>query len=279
MDRRIEDYDGQMARAELLKIGKYANKLFDMIHEEDELEAWVQSKLAVVAAYMGDIKHYLDYEINKAGQSMERDELDEELETYKKGGKTEAMWKVKPSTIADDMDEARQVVGDQEWKSLSYKEKIKRTKELKDKGIVGFGGEQEDIETLSAMQYYAKGGNIRHVKGEDKYKSSWGRLSGAVGEFDIEIQENGRKRWWYGTLYPLSDFDREYWANVKLKSDERLFRYESPSTRITGMKPVVKINIERGIIYFLKDINSNDDKNLDFETKGTKLKLLQLETK
>jgi hypothetical protein len=60
-----KDDEGGMAKAQLLKIETYAKKLNEMIHPDDELEAWVQSKLSVVAAYMGDIKHYLDYELNK----------------------------------------------------------------------------------------------------------------------------------------------------------------------------------------------------------------------
>ena len=65
MSRKLDyqDYEGDMAKSQLMKIENYARKLNEMIHPDDELEAWVQSKLSVVAAYMGDIKHYLDYEL------------------------------------------------------------------------------------------------------------------------------------------------------------------------------------------------------------------------
>ena len=62
---RHRDPEGDMAKAQLQKIEMYAAKLNDMIHPDDELEAWVQSKLSRVASDMGDVKHYLDYEIKK----------------------------------------------------------------------------------------------------------------------------------------------------------------------------------------------------------------------
>ena len=63
---RYNDEEGGMVKAQLMKIESYAAKLNDMIHPDDEIEGWVQAKLAVVAAYMGDVKHYLDYEIKQA---------------------------------------------------------------------------------------------------------------------------------------------------------------------------------------------------------------------
>lgn len=63
---RYNDEEGGMVKAQLMKIENYAAKLNDMIHPDDEIEGWVQAKLAVVAAYMGDVKHYLDYELQQS---------------------------------------------------------------------------------------------------------------------------------------------------------------------------------------------------------------------
>ena len=52
---RYKDQEGDMAKAELQKIEMYAAKLNDMIHPDDELEAWVQSKLSRVATDLGDV--------------------------------------------------------------------------------------------------------------------------------------------------------------------------------------------------------------------------------
>ena len=277
--RIIEDYEGKMAKAQLKKIESYAKKLNDMIMEGDELEAWVQAKLSVVAAYMGDIKHYLDYELESTGEVLEKDDVDEMFsqDVNEMGNEQDDIrYKVSPSSFSDDMLEAKQVVGAEIWDAMSTKEKIAKTRELKNMGIVGHMGEQEDVETFSAMQYYARGGNIRKIKEGDKYKHGWGRITDAVGEFDIVVNENGKRRMWYGTLYELDSIDKQYWSNIRLKPEEKLFRYSTYNTEIVGMRPVVKINIERGIIYFLKDLHSDDDKNLQFETKGIKLKYLTL---
>lgn len=65
------DEEGGMAKAQLQKIEMYAAKLNEMIHPEDELEGWVQNKLSVVAAYMGDVKHYLDYALQNEPEYKE----------------------------------------------------------------------------------------------------------------------------------------------------------------------------------------------------------------
>jgi hypothetical protein len=187
MNKRIirQDYEGDMAKAQLKKIETYAAKLNEMIHPQDELEAWVQAKLSVVAAYMGDVKHYLDYELQKIGEGeIEVEEIKEEKEyvgPYKEGGITEShsdqmidimnkereseakMYRVKPSTMAEDMLEAREMLGAEQWNKLSREEKKDLVNYLKLKGDIGHFGQEEDIETISGMQYYmAKGGGIKN---------------------------------------------------------------------------------------------------------------------
>ena len=198
-------------------------------------------------------------------------------QSYADGG---TMWRVEPSTMEEDMAEMREMIGQEKWDSLSNEEKKELADYLKAQGKIGMPGQEEDIEDISALQYYSNGGNIagmnpkqfRIVKDAEKYKTSWGRLGDAVGEFDIKDSN----KWWFGTLYELDDFDKNYWKGVKLKQYEKLFRYETYTTKVGGIRPIVKINIDRGIIYFLKDLHSDDDKNLAFETKGIKLKFLQL---
>lgn len=195
-----EDYEGDMAKAQLQKIESYAAKLNEMIHPQDELEAWVQAKLSVVAAYMGDVKHYLDYELQKIGEGeVEVEKIEENKEEediwkgpFKEGGsiteshsdqmidimnkerESEAskMYRVKPSTMAEDMLEAKEMLGAEQWNKLSREEKKDLVNYLKLKGDIGHFGQEEDIETISGMQYYmAKGGTI------DKTKEAFGLLS------------------------------------------------------------------------------------------------------
>lgn len=93
---RYNDEEGGMAKAQLQKIEMYAAKLNEMIHPEDELEAWVQAKLAVAAQSMGDVKHYLDYELKQS---------------FKDGGPvmSERYWEVEFTWDTADEDESRKV--------------------------------------------------------------------------------------------------------------------------------------------------------------------------
>lgn len=275
------NYEGDMAKAQLQKIEKYAKHLNEMIHPEDELEAWVQAKLSVIAAYIGDIKHYLEYELQESGEMgeefrygggvsgvaeeiqlyyvtdadgdvkkifenyqdasnflrrtlkgngdvreaiVDEDEWEnEKINTYNiknfgNGGMVmqkrqaarilgEDKWsklsekekikatkyliakgqieeyekavrgtKIKdkysyseyrypPSTNQEDMKEAEELLGKEKWNSFSSEEKKKVTEYLKAQGRIGFPGMEEDIETLSGMQYYKDGGEIRKIKG------------------------------------------------------------------------------------------------------------------
>ena len=56
------DYEGGMAKSQMLKMKKYAVALCDMIEDESQLESWVQAKLTKASDYMSSVFHYLDYQ-------------------------------------------------------------------------------------------------------------------------------------------------------------------------------------------------------------------------
>ena len=56
------DYEGSMARSQMLKMKKYVIALSQMIDDESELESWVQAKLTKASDYMSAVYHYLDYQ-------------------------------------------------------------------------------------------------------------------------------------------------------------------------------------------------------------------------
>jgi hypothetical protein len=56
------DYEGSMAKSQMLKMRDYANKLCDMVEDESQLEAWVQAKITKASDYMSSVYHYLQYE-------------------------------------------------------------------------------------------------------------------------------------------------------------------------------------------------------------------------
>ena len=57
-----EDHEGSMAKRQMFKTAEYATIIFDMLDDDEELPAWIQSKLTKVADYIGVVKHYLEYD-------------------------------------------------------------------------------------------------------------------------------------------------------------------------------------------------------------------------
>lgn len=77
----IEKFDdgGEMARKQLLHIGKYAAKLIEMLKSGSKLMSWMESDIAVCADYMDSIYHHLDYKSGNRATEMK----------YANGGKVE----------------------------------------------------------------------------------------------------------------------------------------------------------------------------------------------
>ena len=57
------DREGEMAKQDLTKIASYAEKLDARLQATDQLEAWVQKKIAVAAENLASVYHYLAYEM------------------------------------------------------------------------------------------------------------------------------------------------------------------------------------------------------------------------
>jgi hypothetical protein len=63
------DYEGSMAKSQLLKMKKYAIALCNMVEDETQLEAWVQAKITKASDYMSAVFHYLDYQNSKMDEA------------------------------------------------------------------------------------------------------------------------------------------------------------------------------------------------------------------
>ena len=78
------DYEGGMAKSQMLKMKNYAKALCDMIDDETQLEAWVQAKLTKASDYMSSVYHYLDYQrtknVNEAFELNGREVVDLEAD-------------------------------------------------------------------------------------------------------------------------------------------------------------------------------------------------------
>ena len=53
------DKEGSMAKNQLMRCGKYAYEMIDLLSDEDQLPSWVQSKITLAAQYLYDAHNKL----------------------------------------------------------------------------------------------------------------------------------------------------------------------------------------------------------------------------
>jgi hypothetical protein len=53
------DYEGEMSRGELQYTIQNAQEILDQLKDDDELEAWVQSKITKASDYISTVKDYM----------------------------------------------------------------------------------------------------------------------------------------------------------------------------------------------------------------------------
>jgi hypothetical protein len=59
------DEEGDMAKRQLQRINEYSEDLMNMLNDNEQLEAWVQSRITKASDYIATVKHYLEYEMGK----------------------------------------------------------------------------------------------------------------------------------------------------------------------------------------------------------------------
>jgi hypothetical protein len=98
------------------------------------------------------------------------------------------------------------------------------------------------------------------------------RYKDSIGSFGWEYN----KKYNEGYLYALSDFDKDYYSHIKLKEGEHLFRYKT-DRMVSGNAYLIKINLNKSLVYFMTDSDSDDDKNAKFDTRGVKAEYIVIE--
>ena len=120
----------------------------------------------------------------------------------------------------------------------------------------------------------AKGGNVNFK--EDGYKI--GRPTYLGDLYKVNYNESdfmGNFGWRYegktneGYLLRLDDYDAMLIRPDMIKSGERVFRYITDKSVIGGIKSLIKINYEKGLIYFL-DEKASELGQISFDRKGIK---------
>lgn len=64
-------YEGHMAKTNLFKIAEYAHELHEMIADDENLEPWVEEKIAVAAYMMDAVGHHMKYMKHRAHEDAE----------------------------------------------------------------------------------------------------------------------------------------------------------------------------------------------------------------
>jgi hypothetical protein len=67
------DYEGEMAKSELRNVIQNAQEVFNMLDDDTQLEAWVQSKLTKANEYLDSVTQYLKYQSLPNSISMDEE--------------------------------------------------------------------------------------------------------------------------------------------------------------------------------------------------------------
>lgn len=161
---------------------------------------------------------------------------------------------------------------------------------LKEQGFEDGGSiKYEDGGGMGMENEYAKGGEIvKYYSSEDEH-----RLSRPSSDIEKELLEKvnyhdylkplfiGNFGWKTpqgkladGYLFELDEYDMGLIGT--LKPNEKVFRYINRMTAISGSKPLIKINLEKGLLYFLTQNEDYNNDDIVFETRGVKASWISL---
>ena len=73
------DQEGRMAKRQLSDIAAYSAELEQMLSDETQLEAWVQSQLTKAADYIKTVKHYVEYGMEEGAYDSVSANMDSEM--------------------------------------------------------------------------------------------------------------------------------------------------------------------------------------------------------
>jgi hypothetical protein len=114
---------------------------------------------------------------------------------------------------------------------------------------------------------------VKHLDdaGEDK-ALSYGRKkgykeAGVIGDSPIKAM----------VLFHLKSSDKKDLKGANVKAGEQVFRYATRSTVAGDIFPLIKVNLNKGIVYYLtQESSSGEIDEVKFETRGAKLKFARM---
>ena len=79
------------------------------------------------------------------------------------------------------------------------------------------------------------------------------------------------KTWTKKGYYPIGFATKENNINIaNLKEGQELYRYETNTTKMGNFKPLILIDRNKKLCYFLR---STESENIEFESKGVKIQI------
>ena len=69
-----DDHEADMGRRQMFKTANYAVDIYEMMDDNEDYPAWIQSKLTKIADYIGVVKHYLEYD-HVMGEKLDKDAI------------------------------------------------------------------------------------------------------------------------------------------------------------------------------------------------------------
>lgn len=232
---------------------------FDAINAEEVFEGLIAGKFYAKGGEL-DINKY-------AGAGM-----------FAKGGEVEKDWyDIRSYSIAEHgEDDAKKMAEKYIDEHIKYWKGQVTADELKIRKSP-FGGQdfKGEYVVMRLFPKFAKGGVVEYIhKGNDRNNLYYKRFNGAIGSFAWRHE----KRYNEGIIYPLDDFDMEYYSHLKLKPNEVILRYRT-DRMIGDVKYLVKFNLEKSLVYFMDSdrMSDDDDKNIIFQGRGIPMEYMVLD--
>jgi hypothetical protein len=76
-------------------------------------------------------------------------------------------------------------------------------------------------------------------------------------------------------MYNLDEVDQKLVADIKLRPNEIIVRIETDKTRKTKTSNLVKLNVDKFLVYF-NEINDFGDESIVFATRGTGIRYINM---
>jgi len=154
------DNESRMAKSDLFKMSEYSKKIHDMLKDDMNLPEWVESKITKASDYLGSVKHYIEYEMER-GENFNEAKLIEGIDFCKQSRLTEGE---KEALLGDPkMDKSWAKKTDRLSKSQLQKERDRLKKAGFSHGNI-WSGSKENMIKFQYVSQLLKEGKLTEAK-------------------------------------------------------------------------------------------------------------------